>query len=93
MTWTALLPTITAAFLASLVEVVDLMRRAGRPQGKEVIFPGTDIWDRLREAVARKEVEREEFRSWVHFTCAMVLSEDTMSVIQLEQLITKRLND
>jgi hypothetical protein len=72
-------------------EVGDLMRAAGRPQGKDLIIPDSDVWDRMREAVARKEVERDEFRSWMHFMFAVVLADDLASARHLEELAAKRL--
>jgi hypothetical protein len=72
-------------------EVGDLMRKAGHPQGKDLIIPDSDVWDQMREAVARKEIEREEFRSWQHFMFAVVLADDQSSARHLEDLATKRL--
>jgi hypothetical protein len=72
-------------------EVGDLMRKAGLPRGKDLIIPDSDVWDRMREAVAKNEVEREEFRSWMHFMFAVVLADDRVSARHLEELVAKRL--
>ena len=66
-------------------EVGDLMRKAGQSQGADLIFPHTDVWDRLRASVTR-----EEFQSWFHFLCALVIAGDRISAMQLEQLIETR---
>ncbi|MGV8987595.1 MAG: hypothetical protein ACOH2H_15085 [Cypionkella sp.] len=67
-------------------EVSDLMCKAGRARGADVVFPDTDIWDRLRASVSR-----DEFRSWYHFLCAMVIVEDRTSALLLEEMIGRRL--
>lgn len=72
-------------------EVGDLMRQAGIPQGKDLIIPDSDVWDRMRKAVGKKEVERDEFRCWMHFMFAVVLADDQPSAAKVEELVARRL--